>query len=124
MPRRIAAAAYRRGGHTVRSPAEVAPCVIDSLADGYARTIAQAARLSGRQPPAVHLVGGGSQNALLCQRTAEATGLTVIAGPVEATALGNLTTQARARGALGGDLDATRATLARRSDLRLFHPLR
>lgn len=124
MPRRIAAAAYRRGGHTVRSPAEVARCVIDSLADGYARTIAQAARLSGRQPAAVHLVGGGSQNALLCQRTAEATGLTVIAGPVEATALGNLTTQARARGALGGDLDATRATLARWSDLRLFHPLR
>ena len=58
----------------------------------------------------VHIVGGGSQNRLLCQLTADATGKRVIAGPVEATALGNVLVQARAAGAVCGGLADLRRT--------------
>ncbi|MGG5752184.1 rhamnulokinase [Zafaria sp. Z1313] len=90
------------------APAAVVRCILDSLAAAYARTIARAAGLSGVRPEVVHIVGGGSQNALLCQLTADATGLPVLAGPVEATAMGNILVQARADGVLGGGLAALR----------------
>ena len=73
-------------------------CILDSLAAAYARAVDDAARLSGRDVDVVHLVGGGSRNELLCQLTADACGLPVVAGPVEATAIGNLLVQARAHG--------------------------
>ncbi len=68
----------------------------------YRRAMPDAAALSGRHADVVHLVGGGSRNELLCQLTADATGLPVVAGPVEATALGNVLVQARALGAAPG----------------------
>ena len=67
-----------------------------------------AARLSGRRVEVVHLVGGGAATTLLCQLTADACGLPVVAGPVEATALGNVLVQARAHGLLAGDLETLR----------------
>lgn len=97
MPARIRDAA----GAPLASEAAVVRCILDSLAQGYARTLVQAAELSGQPIDVVHIVGGGSQNRLLCQLTADATGLPVVAGPVEATALGNVLVQARAAGALG-----------------------
>ena len=60
--------------------------------------VLEAEQLSGHDVDVVHLVGGGSQNALLCQLTADAAGKPVVAGPVEATALGNLLVQARTHG--------------------------
>ena len=84
-------------------------CILDSLADAYARAIAAAERLSGRGVTAVHVVGGGSLNEPLCQLTADACGLPVIAGPVEATAIGNVLVQARALGLVDGDLETLRA---------------
>ena len=65
----------------------------------------------------VHLVGGGSQNALLCQLTADAAGRPLVAGPVEATALGNLLVQARTHGVISGDLAALRARMRAASRL-------
>lgn len=73
-------------------------CVLESLALGHRAAIAEAAALAGHTVEVVHLVGGGARNQLLCQLTADATGLPVLAGPVEATALGNLLIQARADG--------------------------
>ena len=65
----------------------------------------------------VHLVGGGSQNALLCQLTADAAEGPLVAGPVEATALGNLLVQARTHGVISGDLAALRARMRAASRL-------
>ena len=83
-----------------------ARCIVDSLAHAYARTIAEAEALGGRDVEVVHIVGGGAQNALLCQLTATLTARPVVAGPVEATALGNVLVQARAHGALPHSLEA------------------
>lgn len=120
MPTRIAAAVERRGGSLPDEPAVVVRCILDSLAAAYARTLAQAQALSGRRLRAVHVVGGGSQNELLCRLTAEATGLPVLAGPVEATALGNVLVQARAAGAVRGGLAALRACVRASVELREY----
>ena len=120
MPERIAAAA----GRPSLSPAETVRCVLDSLAAAWARTVRRAAALSGRDVDVLHVVGGGSQNALLCQLTADAVGVPVLAGPVEATALGNVLVQARARGALPGSLEALRAWLAASTAPRRYEPSR
>lgn len=117
MPDRIATAA---GTHLER--AATVRCILDSLAAGYARTIDQAAELADTDVEVVHVVGGGSQNELLCQLTADATGLPVLAGPVEATALGNVLVQARALGALPPSLDGIRRRLANALPLRRYDP--
>jgi rhamnulokinase len=97
-------------------------CILDSLAAAYARAVGDAVRLSGRSVSVVHLVGGGSRNGLLCQLTADACGLPVVAGPVEATALGNLLVQARATGLISGDLEALRALVRTTSQLQRHEP--
>ena len=78
-------------------------CVLESLALCYRHELEQFRRLLGRDFGAVNVVGGGSRNALLCQATADATGLPVLAGPVEATVAGNVGVQALARGHLGSE---------------------
>jgi rhamnulokinase len=86
--------------------------VLQSLANAYAEAVRDIERLTGREIRTVHMVGGGAQNALLCQLTADAVGVPVVAGPVEATAIGNLLVQARTHGLLTGDLDALRSVVA------------
>ncbi|GAA3959931.1 rhamnulokinase family protein [Actinomadura viridis] len=121
MPSRIAAHCVRRGFPEPRTRAEVVRCVLDSLALAHRRTLREAVRLSGREVEVVHLVGGGSRNDLLCRLTADACGLPVVAGPVEATALGNVLVQARAHGVVG-DLAEMRDLVARTQTLRRYEP--
>lgn len=121
MPARIAAYCERTGQDAPRSRAETVRCVLDSLALGHRAAVRQAARLSGREVDVVHLVGGGSRNELLCRLTADACGLPVIAGPVEATALGNVLVQARAFGVVK-DLGEMRALVAGTQRLRRYEP--
>lgn len=118
MPARIAAAA----GRPHLDVAETVRCIFDSLAAAYARTVNQASALSGRDVEVIHVVGGGSQNDLLGQLTADACGRPVLAGPVEATAHGNVIVQARAAGALPASLDEIRHRLAGSLALRRFDP--
>ncbi len=75
------------------SRSQVTRCVIDSLALSFADTIEAASEITGVTPSTVHIVGGGSANGLLCQTIADVVGMTVIAGPTEAAALGNLLLQ-------------------------------
>lgn len=121
MPDRIAEACRASGQPVPRTPAEVTRCILDSLALAHRRAVADAERLADHPVDVVHIVGGGTRNALLCQLTADACGLPVVAGPTEAAALGNVLVQARAHG-LVGDRAAMRALLARTQPLTRYEP--
>ena len=122
MPQRIRDWCRNAGQDVPDSVPHVVRCILDSLAAAFAETIEQAERLSGQPIEVVHIVGGGSQNALLCQLTADACQRPVIAGPVEATALGNLVVQARTLGALSGDLTELRRQVRAGSSLTQYRP--
>jgi rhamnulokinase len=100
MPAQIASFCRRTGQPEPRTEGEVARCVLDSLALAYRHVLAQLGQIGPVEFRRVHVVGGGSRNRLLCRLTADATGLEVVAGPAEATALGNLLVQALAAGAV------------------------
>lgn len=121
MPSRIDAALVRTGQPLPDGPGGYVRCVLESLALAHRRTLREAAGLAGRELTRIHLVGGGSRNELLCQWTADATGLPVTAGPAEATALGNVLLQARAHGLVGGLADM-RGLVARTQELRHYSP--
>lgn len=112
LPARIAEWFAERGQTAPQSPAEFVRSILESLADAFARAVHSAAQLSGRRVDTVHIVGGGARNALLCQLVADRSGLPALAGPVEATALGNILVQARAQGFVSGDLESLRALVA------------
>ncbi len=124
MPERIVRASQRTDRPIPKpgNPEVVVRCILDSLAAAFARAVLDAERLSGHAVDVVHIVGGGSQNALLCQLTADAAGKPVVAGPVEATALGNLLVQARTLGAVSGDLAALRARIRATTRLNRYEP--
>ncbi|TBN58255.1 rhamnulokinase [Glaciihabitans arcticus] len=122
MPARIAAWCEENGIAAPGSRPALVRSILESLAAAYARTIDTARALSGATVNTVHLVGGGSQNALLCQLTADATGIPVVAGPVEATAIGNVLVQARAAGIVSGDLETLRALVARSVPRTVYLP--
>lgn len=116
MPSRIATWCTAHGLSAPATRAEFVRSILESLAAAYASTLDTIRDVTGKDIRVVHVVGGGSQNRLLCQLTADRTGLPVLAGPVEATALGNVLVQARAAGlaGLGGaSLEALRSTVAR-----------
>jgi sugar (pentulose or hexulose) kinase len=122
VPGRIAEVCRETGQAPPQDPAGTVRCILDSLALAYRRTVRRAAELSGREVEVVHLVGGGARNTLLCQLTADACGLPVLAGPVEAAALGNVLVQARGLGVLSGGLSELRALLRRTQDAQLYLP--
>ncbi len=122
MPERIAALARAAGEPVPATQGEVTRSILDSLALAYRRTVRRAGALAGQEVRVVHVVGGGSQNELLCQLTADALGLPVLAGPPEAAAIGNGLVQARALGAGLPDLAAMRALVRRTHQVRRFEP--
>ncbi len=113
MPARIEALLVAQGSRVPASIPEFVRGVLQSLANAYAEAVRDIDRLTGGSVRTVHLVGGGAQNALLCQLTADTVGVPVVAGPVEATTIGNLLVQARTHGLVSGDLEALRAVAAR-----------
>ncbi|WP_420114017.1 rhamnulokinase [Pseudactinotalea sp.] len=125
MPARIAEHAEASGQAIPATPAEVTRCILDSLAVAYRRAVRDAVELSGREVGVIHVVGGGSRNTLLMQLTADATGIEVVAGPEESTALGNVLVQARAMGALPqtAGLAELREVAARGVNLVRYRPV-
>lgn len=122
MPGRIANHLDAAGQAVPPTRAGMVRCILDSLAAAFARAVRDAARLSGRSIDTIHLVGGGARNELLCQLTADACELPVVAGPVEATALGNVLVQGRALGWIDGDLQRLRARVRQTHPLRRYEP--
>lgn len=122
MPARIAQCCIEVNQPVPQTPAEFTRAINESLADAFARAVRTAAELSGTSVKVIHIVGGGSQNALLCQLTADRSGLPVIAGPVEATAFGNVLVQARTAQLISGSLEAMRAVITRSVTLQHYKP--
>jgi rhamnulokinase len=122
MPARIDEWCAERGLGAPRSRAEYARSIIESLAQAFAESSLEAGRLGGVDVRTIHIVGGGALNELLCQRTADRSGLPVLAGPVEATALGNILVQARAAGLVPGSLETLRDLVARTHAPRRYEP--
>lgn len=103
------------------SVGQIARTIYESLALLYATTLDQLEELTGRKIRTLHIVGGGGQSALLNQFTANATGRTVVAGPVEATAIGNVLVQAMATGAVQSHAEL-RKIVAASFPLQTFQP--
>ena len=122
MPERIEQWCRDHGARPPDGRAETVRCVLESLAVSYRQAVRRAGDLSGQPVDVVHVVGGGARNDLLCRLTADACGVPVLAGPVEATALGNVLVQARAHGADLPDLAAMRALLRATQDLVRYDP--
>jgi rhamnulokinase len=121
MPARIEAACLASGQTAPPDDAALLRCILESLALKYRVLLGQLQDLSGKKFSVLHMVGGGIQNQLLCQWTADSCGLPVLAGPVEASALGNLLMQMKA----GGVLDthaALRAAVAASFPPQRFQP--
>lgn len=121
MPQTIRNYCCNSGQPVPQTEGEIVRVALESLALKYRWVVEKLERLLDRSFSAVHVVGGGSQNALLCQFTADATGLPVIAGPVEATAIGNIAVQAMGSGQLAS-LDDVRRLVRRSFDMTTYEP--
>ncbi|MBH0117071.1 rhamnulokinase [Salinibacterium sp. NG253] len=109
MPERIAAWCIEHDVPAPQSRVEFVRSIIESLSVAFVDAVHTASDLSGKSVSVIHIVGGGSQNELLCQLIADRSGMPVLAGPVEATAIGNVLVQARAQGFVEGSLEALRS---------------
>lgn len=122
MPERIESYCRENDLAVPDGPVAMVRSIVESLAVAFAATVAEAAALADRQVDVIHMVGGGALNTLLCQRLADVSGREVIAGPVEATALGNVLMQAHGAGVLPPDLAVMRQLVARQVPLTRYAP--
>ena len=121
MPEWIQAEFKNQGGFVPQTPAEIALAIFESLAVAYREVINELQEAAGIKVSRINIVGGGSANELLNQLTADATGLRVISGPTEATALGNLIVQLMALGEIK-DLAEGRRLIAKSFSQKEFSP--
>lgn len=123
MPGRIKQYCEQTGQYVPQTVGEVVRCIYESLAMKYRLALEQISEATGKQFEVLHIIGGGSQAKLLCQMTASACNIPVLAGPIEATALGNLIIQFIALGALP-DISAGRQLIAECESLKCYEPKR
>jgi rhamnulokinase len=123
LPDRIRGYCAETGQDVPNDAGAVVRCVLESLALKHREAVELLARATGLTPPEIHIVGGGALNTLLCQWTADAAALPVLAGPAEATAIGNLAVQAMALGELGS-LDEARQAIRASFEPSVYEPSR
>lgn len=110
------------GSDAPSTPEEFMRTILDSLALSYRRGVRQLIQLTGREFDIIHIVGGGALNVELCQLTADACGIPVVAGPVEAAALGNALMQMVALGEISPDLGSLREVVRNSSFTTTYEP--
>ena len=121
MPEAIQDFCRRTGQRVPESEAALVRCCLESLALKYRWTVEKLAEITGRSAQVIHMVGGGTQNQLLCQLTADATGLPVVAGPIEATAVGNILMQAMALREIGS-IEEARQIVRKSFPVKVYQP--
>jgi rhamnulokinase len=121
MPEKIRAFCRRTGQRVPDSEGAIVRCVLESLALTYRKTLEQLEGILGKRLDPIHMVGGGTQNTLLCQFAADATGRQVVAGPVEATAIGSVLMQALSLKQIKS-LDDGREIIRRSFDVSTYEP--
>ncbi len=121
MPGAINAFLKKTGQKPLKTRGEIIRCIMESLAFEYRASIEVLGKLKGNKIEVLHILGGGSQNGPLCRYTADACGIKVIAGPVEATALGNIVVQAIVSRELK-DLEHARALIKNSFPLKVYQP--
>jgi rhamnulokinase len=122
MPALIVAEALRTGQRPPTSPAEFTRCIFESLALEFRRSLQSAVAVADRPVEVLHIVGGGARNRLLCQLAANACRLPVVAGPAEASALGNALVQGRPLVMPGASRGELRSFLRSHLELATFAP--
>ena len=120
-PQRIRDWCRQTNQPTPERPGAVVRCVLESLALAYREVLEQVTAVASRRVETVHIVGGGSQNRLLNQMTADASGLPVVAGPAEATVIGNALVQLITLGEVA-DLRQARQAVAHTAELERYEP--
>jgi rhamnulokinase len=121
MPAAIEAFCIGTGQAGPQDKGALVRCVLESLALRYRWVLERIEEMRGRRVNAIHVIGGGSRNSVLCQFTADATGRPVLAGPVEATAVGNIIVQMMALGHVSS-LEEGRALVRRSFDVTTYEP--
>ncbi len=121
MVDRIKNYCHETGQKIPKTPAEIVRGVIESLAEKYTETIKMIEEITGKFIKEIYIIGGGCRNSLLCQLVANATDLPVYAGPVEATAIGNLMVQAKSMGQIKS-INEGRNIIRKSFDIKKYLP--
>lgn len=121
VPRRIQEYCERTGQNVPKTEGEIVRCINESLAMKYRNALEEIKECTGKDYRVIHMVGGGTQSKLLCRFTAAASGIPVIAGPVEATVYGNIAIQLLAKGVIS-DLKEARTVIAASEKPEVYEP--
>lgn len=121
MPERIRSYCRRTGQHVPQSPGEIVRCIDESLAMRYRQAALEIEGCTHKDYPVIHMIGGGIQSQLLCQMTADACQKKVLAGPVEATVIGNIALQLLASGAMA-DIKSARRGIRESEPVAVYEP--
>ena len=122
VPQRVREYCMKTGQNIPENRGGIARCIYESIAMKYRMALEQLEQLTGRNYNVLHIIGGGSQDHLLCQMTADCTGKTVQAGPVEATAIGNICTQLMALNVFTS-IEEARNIVSASVDTKIYKPL-